>query len=363
MEKNGIAFKSFFFFLVLFWLPVFAWGHTDVTPEQAKQMIDTNNELIVIDVRELSEYCSYGHIPGALNYPWNSAVLQARYTELPVNAEILAVCGVGGRSNNAANFLDSHGFIHIYDMLGGMSAWTYDTVGCVDTDYDGINDDLDNCPANPNSNQADRDGDGLGDVCDPDNDNDGICDPGKTDPSCTGSDNCQYINNPCQCDADGDGMGDACDTCTDTDHDGYGDPGFPVNTCPVDNCPDLASPNQADADGDCIGDVCDPEPEVYDPLTLDSYPPQGNSIGDACDCEGNFNCDGDVDGTDASTFKADFGRNTILHPCIAGDSCNGDFSCDGDVDGTDASIFKQDFGRSQFQNPCPACVVGEWCNY
>ena len=77
MHKNCIVFKSFFFFLVFFWLPVFAWGHTDVSTAQAKAMIDSNNDLIVIDVREPGEYCGVnGHIPGALNYPWNSGVLQ-----------------------------------------------------------------------------------------------------------------------------------------------------------------------------------------------------------------------------------------------------------------------------------------------
>jgi len=64
MHKNRIVFKSSFFFLVLFWLPVFAWGHTDVSTAQAKAMIDSNSELIVVDVRTLGEYCGInGHIP------------------------------------------------------------------------------------------------------------------------------------------------------------------------------------------------------------------------------------------------------------------------------------------------------------
>ena len=92
-------------------------------------------------------------------------------------------------------------------------------------------------------------------------------------------------------------------------------------------------------------------------------PPNGNGIGDLCDCEGNFDCDDNCDGADAAIFKADFGRSTFQRPCIAGDTCKGDFTCDGDVDGTDASMFKSDFGRSAMQNPCPVCVAGEWCSY
>ena len=66
-----------------------------------------------------------------------------------------------------------------------------------------------------NPEQADIDADGAGDSCD----------------------NCLTIYNDDQSDYDGDGIGDSCDVCTDTDGDGYGDPGFPANTCDPDNCP------------------------------------------------------------------------------------------------------------------------------
>ena len=35
------------------------------------------------------------------------------------------------------------------------------------------------------------------------------------------------------------------------------------------------------------------------------------------------------------------------------DYCEGDFDYDQDVDGSDAAVFKEDFGRSPFDEPCP----------
>ena len=120
-----------------------AFAHINVTTEEARDLINTMNNLIVVDVREPHEYCGWtGHIPGALNYPWSSGVLQARYEELPVDSPILVVSRDGrSRSNQAANFLDSMGFAEVYDMMGGMNAWAQETVprkyssGCGTADY------------------------------------------------------------------------------------------------------------------------------------------------------------------------------------------------------------------------------------
>jgi 3-mercaptopyruvate sulfurtransferase SseA len=44
---------------------------------QVAVYMDANPDPIVVDVREPNEFCdSGGHIPGAVNYPWNSG---ARY--------------------------------------------------------------------------------------------------------------------------------------------------------------------------------------------------------------------------------------------------------------------------------------------
>ena len=119
----------------------------------------------------------------------------------------------------------------------------------------------------------------------------------------------------------------------------------------------------ADTDSDTVCDSYDNCPNDANAGQEDSYPPQGNGCGDACDCEGNFDSDQDVDGTDAATFKADFGRSVFKTPCATGDACNGDFNCDADVDGTDAALFKADFGRGSGLNPCASLTTVPWCVY
>ena len=100
-------------------------------------------------------------------------------------------------------------------------------------------------------------------------------------------------------------------------------------------------------DEDCTG--------VNEFCELGQLDSNDNGIGDICECEGDFDCDQDVDGTDAVVFKADFGRGAYNNPCTVEDPCPGDFDDDGDVDGLDATKFKEDFGRGGLNNPCPAC--------
>ena len=144
------------------------------------------------------------------------------------------------------------------DTTGNADSCTFMVqVDLNDPDGDGRASWDDNCPETPNADQADADDDGVGDVCDhcTDCDHDGFAEPGYPASTCE-SDNCPLTSNPDQADADGDGIGDACDECTDPDHDGYASPGYAASSCPVDNCPEDYNPGQEDADLDGLGDAC-----------------------------------------------------------------------------------------------------------
>jgi len=90
--------------------------------------------------------------------------------------------------------------------------------GETDTDEDGVCEEDDNCPDDPNPAQADLDLDGEGDVCDvcpddPLNDVDG-------DVVCGQGDNCLPVANSDQLDSNSDGIGDACDCPVFVEFDG-----------------------------------------------------------------------------------------------------------------------------------------------
>lgn len=133
--------------------------------------------------------------------------------------------------NDAAGDLDSDGVININEYIGGTNPLVINS-DTTDTDNDIIPDVSDNCPYNPNTSQLDTDFDGVGDICDLDDDNDAFLDASDAFPV----DNTEWldtdtdlIGNNADTDDDGDGVADSLDAFpldntedTDTDRDGVG---------------------------------------------------------------------------------------------------------------------------------------------
>lgn len=96
-----------------------------ITPDAAAEKLNAEPETVILDVRTLPEFL-HRRIEGAVNIPVQE--LTQRYREVPVDKDIIVLCEHGIRSVSASQLLMQLGFTRIYNMLGGMSAWEYDTV-------------------------------------------------------------------------------------------------------------------------------------------------------------------------------------------------------------------------------------------
>ena len=99
-------------------------SYEQITQEAAKEMMDTQ-EVIVLDVREQSEYDS-GHIPGAVLLPVGSIDEETAAAVIPEkDSTVLVYCRSGNRSKTASSTLAGLGYTNIYEF-GGISTWPYE---------------------------------------------------------------------------------------------------------------------------------------------------------------------------------------------------------------------------------------------
>ena len=98
----------------------------NITAEEAKKIMDTESEYVVLDVRTEEEFAQ-GHIPGAILIP-DYEIREEAESSLPdKDALILVYCRSGRRSAEAAGKLQALGYEHIYDV-GGLIGWPYGLV-------------------------------------------------------------------------------------------------------------------------------------------------------------------------------------------------------------------------------------------
>lgn len=82
---------------------------------------ESGKELVLLDVREDNEV-AYAHISGHTHIPMNLVTL--RHNELPDDLPIVVYCHHGMRSMQVAMFLEHAGFEDLYNLNGGIEAWS-----------------------------------------------------------------------------------------------------------------------------------------------------------------------------------------------------------------------------------------------
>jgi len=93
-----------------------------VNPEKGMQLIKTNPEVLVIDIRTPEEFASV-RIPKARNIDFFDRRFQDEVAKINREQPILLHCASGNRSSKSLPIFTKLGFKKIYHLDGGINAW------------------------------------------------------------------------------------------------------------------------------------------------------------------------------------------------------------------------------------------------
>jgi rhodanese-related sulfurtransferase len=98
--------------------------YMNITAQEAKEIMDTQEGYIILDVREQDEF-DQGHIPGAILIPYTQIDFKAEDMLPDLDQLILVYCRSGRRSKIAAEALVELGYTNIKEF-GGILDWPYE---------------------------------------------------------------------------------------------------------------------------------------------------------------------------------------------------------------------------------------------
>ena len=98
--------------------------YVNITAEEAKQIMDSEEGYIILDVRTQEEY-DQGHIPGAILIPDTEVEVTAEEVLTDKDQLILVYCRSGRRSKLASEILVELGYTNIKEF-GGIIDWPYE---------------------------------------------------------------------------------------------------------------------------------------------------------------------------------------------------------------------------------------------
>lgn len=121
MKKSSLILNAVFILTLLLCQTAFGAGYQRINGKELKTMIKDGSAPVIVDVREPELYLK-GHIPGAINIPYDTArgrILK----ELSPKDRIVFVCHGGPMGDELADILVKKGYTSVYNLKGGMWAW------------------------------------------------------------------------------------------------------------------------------------------------------------------------------------------------------------------------------------------------
>lgn len=101
-------------------------SYEQITPAEAKEIMDNENGYVILDVRTQEEY-DEAHIDGAILIPDYEIADKAESVLKDKDQLLLVYCRSGRRSKNAASELVSLGYTNVKEF-GGIIDWPYETI-------------------------------------------------------------------------------------------------------------------------------------------------------------------------------------------------------------------------------------------
>jgi thiosulfate sulfurtransferase len=95
-------------------------GYMDVSPQEAKKLIDANPDLVIIDV---SPNYAQGHLPKAVSYYIGDGSLDRAIPKLDQNGKYLVSCHSDSVARQGAQKLVDAGFNNVYRLAGNYAGW------------------------------------------------------------------------------------------------------------------------------------------------------------------------------------------------------------------------------------------------
>ncbi|MEO0543680.1 MAG: rhodanese-like domain-containing protein [Pseudomonadota bacterium] len=94
----------------------------EVTAQQAHQLLQSNPDIVVLDIRTGREFRS-GHIEGAININYFDRNFRDQIARLDGTKTYIMHCAAGGRSDASIRILRDAGVTNVYHMDGGSTEW------------------------------------------------------------------------------------------------------------------------------------------------------------------------------------------------------------------------------------------------